>query len=614
VTSSSESHSLSTPGWLPRLGLVGVLCFFCVPLFVGLRGWDLRNDEAIYTDAIDSILETGDWLTPRLPGDLPFLEKPPLKFWIVAAAIRTGLLPNDEFGLRFFDALFSAVSFVYVFYVGRLLAGSLCGMVAVLILFTIDPLLFFHGLRENNMEAPLVLAYCGGVYHFARWVDESSRRRRSLHALAVGAYFTLGFMTKYVAVLFLPIVCAIAFIWRGGALTRVRLRWREWIPAALFVAAATAPWFLYQAVHSGSLLWQTMFGQHVYVRFTAALDPRHLEPWHYYYSELWRELAFAGSLWISTLGLVVLAHRAWTERPWLARLVLVWWIVPFALMSIGTSKVIHYTYPFLPPIALGAGLAADVLFRAIERGIALAVCAARGRLPRGTDRSQAQWWPAIRRLLTAGAALALLVAVWTALAGQIRWEIGDVRLLQNSSVSRPLIIASVLFCLTGYVRAISAVLAFATVAVMLPLFAYPRTIERAMSVARPLATLRDCMLTLTRDAPGAKTHVYPTRISHSYSHYLRPVGPWIEHYGSPKYDEWQRRLSVPGEQAIMILLRSDYDRFTDQIANAKDRPAGFALAADIEEVVVTPRPFEACAVATVAAGAPGIGSLAGYLR
>ena len=185
-------------------------------------------------------------------------------------------------------------------------------------------------------------------------------------------------MTKYVAVLFLPIVCAIAFMWGGGARTRVRLQWREWIPAALLVPAATAPWFLYQAVHSGSLLWQTMFGQHVYVRFTAALDPRHLEPWHYYYSELWRELAFAGSLWISTIGLVVLAHRAWTERPWLARLVLVWWIVPFALMSIGTSKMIHYTYPFLPPIALGAGLAADVLFRAIERGIALAVCAVRG--------------------------------------------------------------------------------------------------------------------------------------------------------------------------------------------------------------------------------------------
>src|SRR6185503_8621479 len=130
----------------------------------------------------------------------------------------------------------------------------------------------------------------------------------------------------------------------------------------------------------------------------------------------WRELALAGSLWISTVGLVMLAYRAWTERPWLARLVFVWWIVPFGLLSIGTSKMIHYSYPFLPPIALGAGLVADALFRAVERGTVLAVCAVRGRLSRVTRRSQARWWPAIERLLTAGAALALVVAVCPALA------------------------------------------------------------------------------------------------------------------------------------------------------------------------------------------------------
>jgi hypothetical protein len=378
------------------------------------------------------------------------------------------------------------------------------------------------------------------------------------------------------------------------------------------VLAATAPWFLYQALHSGNLLWQTMFGQHVYVRFTSALDPRHLQPWHYYYSELWRELAFAGSLWISTIGLVMLAHNAWTGRPWLARLLLVWWLVPFAVMSIGTSKMIHYTYPFLPPIALGAGLAADALFRAIQRGIAWGVRAARERLPRAIYRRQAGWWPAaIRPLLVAAATFALVLAVWTALTGQIRWEIGGLQLLQNSSVSRPLIISVVLFCLTGYVRAISPALAFAAVAVLLPLLAYPRTIERARSVARPLATLRDCLFTL--DGPSPLTHVYPTRISHSYYYYLRRVGPWVEHHGSPKDDEWQRRLIAPGEQALMILLRSDYERFTDPI-DLNRRPAGFALAEDIEEVVVTPRPFEPCAVATVAAGALGIGSLTGYRR
>jgi 4-amino-4-deoxy-L-arabinose transferase-like glycosyltransferase len=601
---SSETRS---SGWFAHGGLVIVLCCFCIPLFVGLRGWDVRNDEAIYSYAIESILDTGDWLTPALPGGVPFLEKPPLKFWIVAAAIRAGLLPNDEFGLRFFDALFGAISFVYVFYLGRLLAGSLCGIVAPLILFTIDPLLFSHGLRENGMDASLVLAYCGAMFHFARWVEGNATGRRSIHALAVAAYFTLGFMTKFVAVLFLPVVCALAFMWRDDALGRVRAQWREWIPATLVVLAATAPWFIYQTLHSGSLLWQTMFGQHVYVRFTSALDPRQLEPWHFYFSFLRLELAVAGSLLISTIGVLMLAHKAWTGRPWVARLVIVWWIVPFALMSIGTSKMFHYTYPFLPPIALGAGLVVDRLFRALERAIALSVRTALKRPLRAFVRSRApsRAGSLVRQLFAALAVLALALAVWTAVAGRVRWEINGVQLLQNSSVARPLIIAGVLFCLTGYARVVSAGMALAAVAVLLPVPAYPLKLERAASLDRPLHTVRDCVLGLK--APPRDTHAYPTYISHSYYYYLRHLGPWVAHRDeSPNDDDLQRLLLVPGEQTIMVLLRTDYERFVEQIAKARRIPIGLELSADSAEVLMTPGPFEVCGAAAVATGAPGI--------
>src|SRR5688572_5216175 len=67
-------------------GLLVVVALFCAPLLIGLDGWDLGNDEAIYSYAVDRILETGEWLTPRsIQVDGPFLEKPPLKFWMVAA-------------------------------------------------------------------------------------------------------------------------------------------------------------------------------------------------------------------------------------------------------------------------------------------------------------------------------------------------------------------------------------------------------------------------------------------------------------------------------------------------------------------------------------------------
>ena len=148
-----------------RRWLAAVLVFFCLPLFVNLGTTDLDNDEAIYSFAVDRMVASGDWVVPRMiaTADGPFLEKPPLKFWTVAFPIRAGWLPADEFGLRFWDALFGAASFVYVFLIGAWLLNPLCGFISVLFLFAHAPLLFSHGLRSNTMDSALVLAYCGGI-------------------------------------------------------------------------------------------------------------------------------------------------------------------------------------------------------------------------------------------------------------------------------------------------------------------------------------------------------------------------------------------------------------------------------------------------------------------
>src|SRR4030095_8479895 len=97
------------------------------------------------------------------------LEKPPLKFWIVALPIRWGLLPANEVGMRFSDALMARIAFLYIFALGRKLAGPICGLAAVYLLFTHGPLVLEHGLRTNNMESAIFLAYAGGVFHFLKW-------------------------------------------------------------------------------------------------------------------------------------------------------------------------------------------------------------------------------------------------------------------------------------------------------------------------------------------------------------------------------------------------------------------------------------------------------------
>ena len=74
------------------------------------------------------MIDTGDWMTAReIPNDFAFLEKPPLKFWMVGLPIRLGLLPRTEFGFRAVDVLLGAIAFGYVALFGYRLAGPVGG-------------------------------------------------------------------------------------------------------------------------------------------------------------------------------------------------------------------------------------------------------------------------------------------------------------------------------------------------------------------------------------------------------------------------------------------------------------------------------------------------------
>ena len=211
-----SQRAIDTPAWVltlwrtPWLWLALVITLFCVPLFSGLGGLDNENDESIYSFSVETMLKDGDWLTPKSsPSETDaFLEKPPLKFWLVAAPIALGWLPANEFGERFVDALFGSLAFLYVFGIGRKLGGPVAGLASVMLLFVHEQLLFEHGLRTNNMEASVLLAYCGGVYHFLAWRSVNPDVKR--HIVAMALYFVLGFMTKFVAALFLPVILVLA--------------------------------------------------------------------------------------------------------------------------------------------------------------------------------------------------------------------------------------------------------------------------------------------------------------------------------------------------------------------------------------------------------------------
>jgi 4-amino-4-deoxy-L-arabinose transferase-like glycosyltransferase len=344
------------------LWVVVIVAAFGAPLFTGLGRLDLENDEAIHTIVAESILDTGDWMTPHsfVPILSPdFVEKPPLKFWLVAAPIKAGLLPRNEFGFRFWDALFGASVFLYVFGIGRRTAGPWCGFAAAGLLFIYVPIVFQHGFRTNNMDAALVLSYCGGMYHFLRWARAAERRERVVQAALFGVFCYLGLMTKFVAVAFLPLVAGLVGLMAPDVRGRLVREWRSWVVVGAGVVVAASPWFVYQTLRMGRGFWQIILGDHVIKRFGAGegLVASHVHPWSYYFVYLFDTLSGVHALWFVAAGLLLVLVRTIHEEWFEGALILFWFALPVSLISLGSSKLPHYLYAFVPALALTGGYA-----------------------------------------------------------------------------------------------------------------------------------------------------------------------------------------------------------------------------------------------------------------
>jgi 4-amino-4-deoxy-L-arabinose transferase-like glycosyltransferase len=566
-------------------------------LFADLGRWDVENDEAIYTYAVERMLDTGDWLTPReIPNDFAFLEKPPLKFWLVAAPIRLGLLPRTQTGFRAVDAVLGALAFGYVALFGYRIAGWAAAIGSCLILFGLRDLVLVHGLRSNNMEAPLIAAYCGGLYHFLRWRHAGRR----LDAVAAAGWFTLAFLTKFVAAVFLPLVALVSLaLPRPGLLPKpLRACLADWGLAAALVAAVSAPWFVYQYRQAGDTFVETIFLQHVFARFTGALDPTHLQPWDYYYRRIAQAFVEARSLWLAAAGLGLLLYRVAARRDGLAWTLIVWAALPIAVISTLSSKLLHYSYPFLPPLAIAGGvaLAAPIgMLRAPLERVATRLESA--RLPR-----QLGWLtgPVVHRVFLAIGIVAVIVAAIAVVAGSTKIVVGGV-MLRNSSIARPLVLAVAAFALARAWRHALTIVPVALLA-LLPLAASRETLIAGARPAHALRALRDCARPIVEagQARGGAYAVSPTPLPHTYAYYLMPLGTWEV---SPTLDAQAaaRALDEAGAQRPIVLHGRPFSDLALQRLHA-NLPLPPAIRAHPNVVVLLPGPLGSCVGDVVRAG------------
>jgi hypothetical protein len=451
------------------------------------------------------------------------------------------------------------------------------------------------------MEAPLVAAYAGGLYHVLRWRHGGARR----DALAAGAWFTLACLTKFVAAAFLPLVALVSLaLPRPGLLPKpLRACLADWGWAAALCVGVSAPWFVYEYWLFGPKLIETMFLQHVFARFTGALDPTHLQPADYYYRGILRMLTEARCQWLVAAGAAILAYRVVRWRDGLAWTVVVWGVLPLALISGLSSKVLHYAYPFLPPLALAGGVALaapiGLLREPLER---LADRLERSRFL-GLSTVLARPGPRTA-LLVVGSAAVVLAGV-TLIVGTTKVVVAGL-VLRNSSVLRPLAVAVICFSLARAWRHMLTAVPV-TMMALFPLGASRETLLITRLPRHALTTLRTCAaphLAAGRVAAGAYA-VSRAPIPHPYAYYLALPGPW-EPVGLDHPALATAALAAPAGQRPTILSDRAFSDLALRLLH-EGRPVPPAVTLDPGIVVLLPGPLGACVDDAVRAGARSVG-------
>jgi 4-amino-4-deoxy-L-arabinose transferase-like glycosyltransferase len=327
---------------LRTLAPIGVLACAIAPFAIGLGTWALfEPDEGRNAEIAREMLVSGDWAVPHLNG-LPFLDKPPLLFWAIAAGFRT--LGEHEWVARLPSALAAIVTIGFTYALARALLERRVALIAAVVLATTPMMLGFGRLAIFDM--PLTALVTIAVYVLVRArLDQDAWPWLPIAGLAIG----LALLTKGPVGLVLPLV-----VWAvaRGALPAGRMRRRgPGLALAVVIAAATlGAWLVAVVPREPGFLRYALFDETL-LRVTSTARFRRGGPPYYYL----QTLPWALGLWSGLLVLLAptLARRRTDARDaaaiaFSARAAGV--IVLFFTLS--ASKRPQYVMPALVPLAL----------------------------------------------------------------------------------------------------------------------------------------------------------------------------------------------------------------------------------------------------------------------
>ncbi len=298
-------------------------------------------NEGLYARIAQEMLERGSWIVPTLDG-VPYLEKPPLMYWLTAAAFAA--FGVADWSARTAPLLGSVLMLASVYALAlrrldRRSAGFAVAILASCPLFVgLGHTLLFDALFTGLLSASLV------TLHEALVAERAARWMRASAALLALAVLTKGLaaLVFYIAIAGVVVIAA-----RGRDERReFARRLADPVAAAIFLALAV-PWHVMVWMREPQFGWFYFVNEHV-MRFLGRRVPHdfHTGPAWYYLPRM----AGYALPWILLLALPRTKRAAPTG---LARGFLAAWIlVPLLVFSASGAKGDYYMIVGLPPLAL----------------------------------------------------------------------------------------------------------------------------------------------------------------------------------------------------------------------------------------------------------------------
>lgn len=240
--------------------LLSIACL--IFLFYGLNFYPLIDvDETRYAVMSRDLLSSHGWNSLML-NQVPFLEKPPLYFWIVSTSIKF-FGSFSAFAVRFPIAILSSFIVFFTYYVGKRIISAKFGTISALILLSSLFFLILSHIAIIDMVLTVFMTsaiYCAFLTHFCQ------EKNKKYYWWYFYTFIGLGFLAKGILALVIPLAVIFTYNFITKT-TKDMFKPINILPGLVIFLTMVAPWHLVMLKQYGYQFIKEYFLIHHFGRF-----------------------------------------------------------------------------------------------------------------------------------------------------------------------------------------------------------------------------------------------------------------------------------------------------------------------------------------------------------